>query len=239
MDKERLLNGYFDNTLTASELMAFNELSNNDEHFAEELAFRKNLKNSIHINERARIKATVKQFEKATIKPYLQRKYFTWIAAAITITFTLIAVYQYTQNPKPSVLFQEFYTEYPNIISPSERSKNDKDSLIQIAFAAYDRQEFKEAIKHLIILQEQQKTNYSSLYIGICNIELKNSVAAIETLQKAVELNNIYSLTAKWYLALAYLQNNQPDLALEIVKDFNKLEEPFKQEAERLYKKLK
>ena len=108
MDKERLLNGYFDNTLTASELMAFNELLNNDEHFAEELAFRKNLKNSIHINERARIKATVKQFEKATIKPYLQRKYFTWIAAAITITFTLIAVYQYTQNPKPSVLFQEF-----------------------------------------------------------------------------------------------------------------------------------
>lgn len=239
MDKEALLIGYFDNTLTASELTTFNELLEKDASFAEELAFRKNLKNSIHIAERARIKTVVKQFETTTKKQPVQRKYFTWIAAAITISLMLIAVYQYTQNPKPATLFQEFYSGYPNMIAPTERSNNNIDSLTQSTFAAYDREAFKEALEGFKILEEQQKTIYTSLYIGICYLELKNSVAAIEILQKAISLNNTYSLTAKWYLALAYLQNNQPDLALEIVKDFNKLEEPFRQEAEKLYNKLK
>ncbi|PJE46331.1 MAG: hypothetical protein CUR34_10160 [Sediminibacterium sp.] len=239
MDKEALLNGYFDNTLTESELIAFNELLEKDASFAEELAFRKNLKHGIHINERARIKATIKKFETANNKQTFQQKYFKWIAAATTITFILIALNQYTQNPKPETLFQEFYTGYPNIIAPSERSKNNIDSLTQSAFAAYDREAFKEALEGFKILEEQQKTAYTSLYIGICYLELKNSVAAIEILQKAISLNNTYSLTAKWYLALAYLQNDQPESAIEILKQYAVLEEPFKQEAEKLYNKLK
>jgi len=129
MDKEALLNGYFDHTLSESELVAFNELLATDASFAEELAFRKNVKQSIHINERARIKATLKQFESNTTKQPFRRKYFAWIAAATTITFILIALNQYTQKPKPSALFQQFYTGYPNIIAPTERSNSEIDSL--------------------------------------------------------------------------------------------------------------
>lgn len=239
MDKEALLNGYFDNTLTESELITFNELLQNDATFAEELAFRKNLKDGIHINERARIKAVIKQFETTNKKQTFQQKYFKWIAAATTITFILIALNQYTKNPKPETLFQEFYTGYPNIIAPTERSSQNTDSLTQTAFAAYDQQEFKEALEGFKILEAQQKTDYTSLYMGICYLELKNSVEAIEKLQKAVALNNDYSLTAKWYLALAYLQNDQPKSAIEILKQYAVLEEPFKQEAEKLYNKLK
>ena len=239
MDKEALLNGYFDNTLTESESIAFNKLLEKDASFAEELAFRNNLKHGIHINERARIKATIKQFETANNKQTFQQKYFKWIAAATTITFILIALNQYIQKPKPETLFQEFYTGYPNIIAPTERSKNNIDSLTQSAFAAYDREAFKEALEGFKILEEQQKTAYTSLYIGICYLELKNSIAAIEILQKAISLNNTYSLTAKWYLALAYLQNDQPESAIEILKQYAVLEEPFKQEAEKLYNKLK
>jgi tetratricopeptide (TPR) repeat protein len=239
MDKEALLNGYFDHTLSEIELIAFNKLLENDASFAEELAFRKNLQNSIHIHERARIKASIKQFETTIKKQPILRKYFTWTAAAITITFMLIAVYQYTQNPKPETLFQEYYSGYPNIIAPTERSSNNSDSLTQTAFAAYDQQAFKEALEGFKILEAQQKTDYTSLYMGICYLELKNSVAAIKILEKAVALNNTYSLTAKWYLALAYLQNDQPQLALEILKQYAVLEEPFKQEAKKLYNKLK
>jgi len=239
MDKEALLNGYFDNTLTESESIAFNKLLEKDASFAEELAFRNNLKHGIHINERARIKATIKQFETANNKQTFQQKYFKWIAAATTITFILIALNQYIQKPKPETLFQEFYTGYPNIIAPTERSKNNIDSLTQSAFTAYDREAFKEALEGFKILEEQQKTAYTSLYIGICYLELKNSIAAIEILQKAISLNNTYSLTAKWYLALAYLQNDQPESAIEILKQYAVLEEPFKQEAEKLYNKLK
>lgn len=239
MDKEALLNGYFDHTLSESELVAFNELLATDASFAEELAFRKDLKNSIHIHERARLKAAVQQFETTTKKLSFQRKYITWAAAAISISFMLIAVYQYTQSPKPETLFQEFYTAYPNIIAPTERSSQNTDSLTQTAFAAYDQQAFKEALEGFKLLEAQQKTNYTSLYMGICYLELNNSIAAIKILQKAVALNNSYSLTAKWYLALAYLQNNQPELALEILKQYTVLEEPFKQEAKKLYKQLK
>lgn len=239
MDKEALLNGYFDNTLTESELITFNELLQNDASFAEELAFRINLKQSIHINERARIKAVVKQFEVSTKKQPSQKQNFTWIAAAITISFILITVYQYTQSPKPATLFQEYYKGYPNMIAPTERSSNSMDSLIQMSFAAYDRGAYKEAIEYFTTLENQQKTAYTSLYIGICHLELKNSVAAIDVFKRAIALNNAYSLTAKWYLALAYLQNNQPELALEILKQYAVLEEPFKQEAKKLYDQLK
>lgn len=239
MDKEALLNGYFDNTLTKSELITFNELLQNDASFAEELAFRKNVKQSIHINERARIKATLKQFESNTTKQPFRRKYFAWIAAATTITFILIALNQYTQKPKPSALFQQFYTGYPNIIAPTERSNSEIDSLTKAAFIAYDQQEFNEAIKRFKILQVQQNKDYVLFYIGICYLELKNSKAAIEVFKQAIERNNNYSLTAQWYLALAYLQNNEPNLALEIIRDYDKFEAPFNLEAARLYSKLR
>jgi tetratricopeptide (TPR) repeat protein len=113
-----------------------------------------------------------------------------------------------TANEK---LFAEYYQPYPNIAS-SVRGELIDDKL-QDALQQYDADDFKAALALLQeILVAEPENIVANFYAGVCYLKLEKPSLAIAGLQKVIAANDErLAEPAEWYLALAYLQQNDAE----------------------------
>lgn len=244
----KLINKYFNDTLSDQEYVLFNKLLQEDPAFKEEFLFQKDLKKALQLNQRESLKATLQGFEKDLEQKKNIFTSKTWLAAASVIILLGIGalIFNSYSNKDPRKLYVEYFEPYRNIIRPVERGEDD-GSIETKAFQAYENGEFYKAINLFNSVEsiEEEDSDYIDFYKAISLMALdKNKEAADLLLPIATEVEKgDYDLTQKanWYLALTYLNSGEIEKARS---QFYRIshDDAFtfkKEEAEEILDKLK
>ncbi len=214
MNKEELLHRYFLDELTSEEETMFTSLLQDDDEFKAQFEFEKSVQRVIKHKERIGLKKKIQGFEdEDQSKNITKRKVINWkplgIAASLAVIISL-GVYMYNTvfNQGTEELFASNYEKYPNTVSPIVRSGTQPQTPEQLAFEAYETDNDTKAIELFIALKEKPHPEYIDFYLAQSYLKNGQLVHAIGQFQKTILENNEFSSPSRWYLALAYLKNN-------------------------------
>ncbi|UPQ80786.1 tetratricopeptide repeat protein [Flavobacterium azooxidireducens] len=236
MENEELLNKYFEQRLSDEEKVVFESLLQNDSEFAKEVAYQKNVKKAITLNERETLKQTLQSFESNKNQP--KKTYQFWsIAAVFLLFFGGLAWFQFMQD-SPEKLYKEYYQSYPNVVAPAVRGDNDRN-IKSDAFYEYDSGNYQKSLELFSKIYADEEVDYALFYQAMSLIELKRypeAIALFETFETSDQ--NAFSPFVKWYKALSYLKTNEKEKAIQLLKELSEKENPQQQMAKNLLAEL-
>lgn len=237
MNEEVLIEKYFEGTLTQDEQTAFNELLKTNKAFANEVILQQQLKTAITIQERAKTKNFLKNID---AKQPQKVSNFKWLyAAAAILLIVLSGIWVFTQKPDGKELFAAYYQPYPNTIAPIVRGENNtiKDSVYN-AFAAYENKEYTVASAQFNALYNSTGKSYFKIYEAVCLLALDKTQEAIQILTKNIYEEEDTQIIKNWYLALAYIKQNNFANAKPLLQQVAATENIVQQPAQKLLEKL-
>lgn len=135
-------------------------------------------------------------------------------------------------------LFAEYYQLYPNIAS-SVRGEQTEGKL-QDALQQYDAGDFKAALALLQeILVVEPGHAMANFYAGVCYLKLNEASKALANLQQVIEQKDErLAEPAEWYLALAYLQQNDTEKTRVLLNSIIAKKHIYKEQATMLLERL-
>lgn len=216
MDSERLIAKYFLNQLSAEEKVMFDNLIQTNSEFKEQVEFEEKVKKSIFQQEHTHLKQQLQHVEK-TISSKHKRNTWYLVAASIVILLS-ISILRNFNSATPKKLFDTYYTVASNTSHPIVRDTNVSDTLTK-AFIAYESKQYAQAQALFSTLYHTTNNSELLFYEGICYLEMGNTTLAIETFIKHKNFNDKLASKRNWYLALAYLKNNNVSKAKNILKE--------------------
>ncbi|MEO9893706.1 hypothetical protein [Aurantibacter sp.] len=209
MDKEELINGYIEGSLSESQLEEVTHLLNTDSEFASDLKFEEELKISLKIEERQELKDmfatlnTKKEFKKG--KLILMRP---WLAAAsIALVVGLTSWFFFFNNSSANLneLYISNFSPYENVVHPIERG-NQIEDLMTRAFTAYEDEDYTKALELFKELNVKNNDSYIDFYEAIILMQLNRHEESVALLNNYIQQNGELKDRAHWYLALTYLK---------------------------------
>ncbi|MEO0470957.1 MAG: hypothetical protein AAF206_15120 [Bacteroidota bacterium] len=147
------------------------------------------------------------------------RRFPVWsyaaVAAAIAI-LVLLWVNPGGSGKSSEALFAENFGAYPMLISSRADSVSDT---LGAALIAYENGDYAVAARHFAALDSADniQPRFLRFYEAVSLLGAKDGAGAIAILQ-ALDLPELDE-AKQWYLALAYLQNGQPEASKETLKD--------------------
>lgn len=231
MDKEQLINHYFENTLTAEETIAFDNLMLTDSLFAKEVAFQKQIKKAITLEERSLLKETLQKYESRK-----QPKIKWWYAAASFLVLIGLSFWYANQEPNYDHLYASYFEVHPNFVEPIVRNGNEENTITTEAFLAYENRDFAKAAQLFENISKNNPEEYALFYKAISLMKL-NQFEQAALIFSDTSWSSSYSENATWYLALIKLkQENIPES--KILLQSLSVKSLYATEAKELLKKL-
>jgi hypothetical protein len=231
MENEELLNKYFEQQLSEEEKAVFESLLQNDSEFVREVAYQKNVKKAITLNERETLKQTLQSFENN--KKENNNPQFWYIAGVFLLFFGGLAWFQFTKD-SPEQLYQEYYQSYPNVVAPTIRGDSERN-LKTDAFYEYDSGNYEKSFELFSKIYAEEAVDYALFYQALSLMELKRYSEAIASFDEFKTTdNNAFSPFVKWYKALSYLQLNEKEKAVQLLKELAEKENPQQSKAKEL-----
>lgn len=236
MDKEQLLERYFENQLSEEEKKILQNYLDTDASFVEEFVFQKNVKQAITLNERTELKKKLQSFEpQKSTKNWISK----WSVAA-SIAVVLGAGYWFmNQSPDTIELYNQYYQSYPNVVAPTVRGES-KTNMKSEAFYEYDSGNYEKAYELFSKLYTTNKEDYALFYSSLSLIELnqhKEAIALMDAFDS--NKNNGFTPFFKWYKALSYLKLNEKEKAIELLQSLSENQNPQQAQAQKLLEDLK
>ncbi|WP_130735804.1 tol-pal system YbgF family protein [Flavobacterium sp. J27] len=223
MNKEQLIQKYLDHSLTDEEkILLENETSINPD-FEKELEEAKNIRVAIIAHKKETLRTTFKKLENQK-KPTFFSAIKYGIAACFVISIFTIAYFLFTVPSSNNTLFLENFEPYRNIIIPIERAAipNQNKNKEYLAFYDYETGNYKTALLEFTSLYQTEEISYYLFYKAICELRLDQVDNAIDSFLTHQKLNDSFKEKGKWYLALAYLKNNDIPKCKIILEDIVK-----------------
>jgi tetratricopeptide (TPR) repeat protein len=224
MNTTKLIEAYLDGSLDKDKAEEIEARAECDIEFAQLIRLHKEINESIRDNELHYLRQTLKkistQNDVSNSKPVFPSRRIVQIAAAflfiivIGITVTRL-FFQGTTGPD---LFEKFYVKYePDVIT---RSGNIFKSDLENAQFQYQTGNYEECERILDSIVRSDKQNYMALfYLGLVGIELQHPKEAIGNFLKIPpNWNNPYSIHRNWYLALCFIETEQGNKAIPLLK---------------------
>ncbi|MEM6632339.1 MAG: hypothetical protein AAF694_21885 [Bacteroidota bacterium] len=219
-----------------------------DPAFAKELRFQLSIMEVVAEQEESSLKALMKEEELAyELKQKLKGEYSPvsrrWMPWALVASFALIVVAGWWLSQLGANSYQDtfeaYYKPYRNTVEPIVRSQP-RISLRQRAFAAYEQEEWEEALSHLDSLAIREPSPEISFYKSHTLLSLRRFREAVNVLQDLNTKGESPDEEAlDWYLALGYLGLEEVDKSLEILEAIqNKPAHSYKQPAKQLLEDL-
>ena len=216
LDKEYLINAYFENRLSEIERERFNDLLKTDDEFQEQFNFEKELQNSLRLEHRKELKTFLREADaKSNQSQRLPFNKKVWLVAAsvvILLVSSFWIINNNSNNPTVENLYASYYQPYENVVYSIERGTR-VDDLTSRAFLAYEQSDYRLAAKLFQQLSEEVTLDYIDFYQGIAMMELGENEKSISYLNHYLKSENPLSDRALWYLALNYLKLNNIDEA--------------------------
>ncbi len=242
MENTELIERYFEGKLSPSERQAFETRAAQETAFSEEVALQRNIREGLRAVGRARMLSQLEVVEggMSAYHPPTQvisfdertRQRFYWVAAAALVL--LIPVYFLLKaNASQDKLFARHFVPYANTAT---RSSQDP---LSNALEQYRSKNYAKALGILESIESEGDGSDSTLfYKANVHLQLDQPREAVTALQKIPATSAFYD-EAQWYLALAFLQNNEPTEAKKIVSEISqKPTHPYQKQATELLKDI-
>ena len=221
MKNHDLIDRYFENSLSPKEQNIFNDLLQNDSDFKNEFLFQKDLKKVIAVSQQEELKSTLSHIEEHVKKKSLfmivPKK---WMVAASLLLITTLGLWSVKSLYYPSneVIYKDYFQVDRNTIQPVVRGESLK-TIEYRAFVAYEAQDYYKAINLFNSVKTPDEA-YIIYYKGLCFLALEKSDEAIALLSEVATKQGLdgksadFKEKANWYLAMAYLKNNETEKAI-------------------------
>lgn len=150
------------------------------------------------------------------------RKWWVWASAAVLIMFTLVGGYFWAESAglfasQPQKISRDALQPLENVLFMPNSGQALPD--LQKGMAAYEAAHYNEAAQLLEKYVHRNPDNAARVYLGISRLMAGQSKEAIQPLAEAAQspVPPIQE-TALWYLALAYLENNNAHAAVQALE---------------------
>jgi hypothetical protein len=201
-------------------------------------AFRKDyeefaeVQKAIRIHERSRLKKLLADEESGSTKTRTMPVWPWAIAASVGI---IVLISYFALQSTNSDLVGEYYTAYADLKIDKPRGAADDYRLKVIAYEAYKKDQSEAAVILVDSVLEQSPDDEEALFIrGLAYLQSKNYSLAVADFEKIKGDGN-----AQWFLALAYLGENDVEGARSVLEAIGKDEKsPFKESAGELLREL-
>jgi len=209
MDKEELINGYFEGSLSEGQLIEFESLLKTDAEFKSAFELEKELQLALKKNERKELKELFSSLneteEKNEDKVISMRPWLAAASIALLVGIGSWLLFFNSPDLNTNQLYVANFTPYENVVHPIERG-NQLEDLLSRAFTAYEDEKYTDALKLFKELNVKQNDAYIEFYEAIVLMQLNRHKEAIPLLENYIENNGELKDRAHWYLALAYLK---------------------------------
>ncbi|GHB25632.1 tetratricopeptide repeat protein [Mongoliitalea lutea] len=220
MDKENLIEKYFEGTLTAEEKLRLDKLLESDIELKEEFNLQIAIKQVMISEGEPALKAKLKDLEKSYRSTNKQSISFLikWPAAAILIiAFALVFIRTFTPKDVHEDLFLTYFTPAENIHYPITRGNVDNE--LKLAFSAYESKNFEQALILFKQLQESNEFNELKLYLGSSYLAIGDTENALEVLIITNLDDESSRYRIQWYRALALVKSGNVEEAKTLLND--------------------
>ena len=231
MDKEQLLNRYFEKTLNAEETTAFENLMLTDAEFAEEVAFQKQLKKAITLEERILLKEKLQKLESKK-----QPTFKWWYAAASFLALIGLSFWYANQDADYDNLYASYFEVYPNLVEPIVRNGNEEKTITTEAFTAYEHGDFAKASELFEAISKDNQEEYALFYNAISLMKLQQLEEAA-VIFSGTAWSSTYNDNAVWYLALIKLKQEDIPESKKLLQSLSD-KSVYAKEATELLQKL-
>ena len=227
-DHEKIIQKYFDNTLSDEEQAVFDTRLKTDPKFAELVQSHEDIAIAFQIQEDQEVSALIKEIEhKRNNKPF-----FLKIAAAIAM---FITGYYFLFNS--SANYESYLETYPNVYHPITRGNS--ESKLDEAFNAYESEAYETAVKKFDELLADEKTPEIEFYKAMALLNNKKYNDAFTILSQLQQTSFDYQEETLWYLTVISLLNKKEQEAKTYLKFMENNAMKYKlKEREILLKKL-
>ncbi|GAA5221688.1 tetratricopeptide repeat protein [Membranihabitans marinus] len=231
-----LIDRYLSDALSDSDKIYFAELEN-DLDFKSALKQRKDLVEGIHAQGREILKA---EFKSWVIDSGKRKKYFTisWSFAA-AVAALLIGFFYF--NSSPHLDLSKYDSPFVDIISEQKRTIQNDQSPYAELMKAYNAKDWGLAANELTnFYRENPDEIHVLMYAGIASYHNEMYEESIVLFK---ELNNkskdsTSNEVAEWFLILSYIQEDQFEMAKDLLRDLSKTNHYKKDQALQLLKEL-
>lgn len=245
MNTERdigLVERYFDNELSASEVQILNERLKTDLEFRSIFDQERALIGSIRASGLRRDLLHLKEVEKEILKNRDEasgRRGWAWYysAAAAIALFIVAAVWLIPQRETPEQLFQAYFVPVVNAFETTKRGASETAER-PAAYQHYDAQNFQAAAEMFGELLKETKEPELLLLSANANLAIGNTDVARENLIILIRDYDEMDMPAKWYLSLCYLKQGDTEQAKAVLEELERTEVSYTSKAKELLKKV-
>ena len=233
MNTSDYIDKYFENILSEAEQGIFNDLLQNDAEFKKEFEFQNQLRDTLVLNDREELKNEIKNWDTDSKK----RPFKPWLVAA-SIIILLGTSWQFFVNsssPSSDQLYTSYFEPYRNIVQPIVRGEN-KDDIQSKAFEAYETENHESAINYFNEILEETPDQTISFYKANSLLKLNRANEAIKILETNIKNSDSLQDRNLWYLALAYLKDNNINASKKTLKSLLSQSDFKSKEAKALIK---
>ncbi|GAB5523919.1 MAG: hypothetical protein Roseis2KO_17910 [Roseivirga sp.] len=181
----------------------------------------------IHI-EGAALKSRLQELQVPAAASPEKRSYKLWYAVAAAVVLVVVAggIWQ-SMNRAPE--FEDYFSHFDQLVS----FRGDAQSLSASGIEAYSRKNYQEAFELLDSLDDSEISDDLSFYLAVSALGSGHVEEAIAVFRRlGMEESNRYYQQTRWYLALAYWQNDQVREAIKTMESIQAGEHKYTEAVE-------
>jgi tetratricopeptide (TPR) repeat protein len=240
--KIKLIERYFNEELSKEELEFFEEEMIRDEKFKEDVQQFEFVFGGLKEARARKLKATFNQYEDeiqhGKIKQNKRRSLIMYSAGSVLVLFFIAFIFNFNStdsNIQTEAIFTEYFKPYPNVLAPITRSSDvSSNTELGNAMSFYDSMQYDEAIIGFNdLITRSSLKNEMLFYKGIALLA-KGEPSEARYHFELMEENSSFDNQRKWYLALTYIQLEEIDDSVELLREIIKDKSYFTVYAEEL-----
>lgn len=171
------------------------------------------------------------------IKPSIK-----WFAIAASILLLIgVSFYVFENRTTPEQnLYASYFSPMAHPDAPVRGSENTSLSEVEYhAMTAYEAEDYKKAVNYYeTLFNEYPRNTKNALFLSISYLGVNNPTKAIQVLSRIDNVEENYKSDISWYLALAYLKNNEKNSARIILDGLTKEDNFYTESAQEILKAL-
>lgn len=239
MNKETVIDRYFEGDLNEEELKIFSQWLSEDATLKEEFEFQKQVKAAIVLDKRTAAKNVFANIESDLQQRSKKAKLRRLLAVAAVMLLMVSLTLFFNNNSDQQDIYGTFYQSFPNMERPTVRGET-KEDIISKAFQAYDAEDFNASANLFEEIYQNDPSDFVILYLGVSYMELGDLDKAIPVFESYQDSETtLYGGYILWYVSLSYVKTGQTDKAVVILKKLADSTHPMQQKSTELLLQLK
>jgi len=221
-NKYNLIDSYLMGEMSVKDQTEFENLLRNDSELMKEYLFRKNMNDAISEKDVMDLRDKLNRITNSSniFKESKRKLLIITTLAAVFVGLTVIStLFFFDKSPNSNMLFEQYYTKYPSIVSARSINDSNKEKLFLESFLAYETDDYANAIFYMNqLLKKEDSNNLLLFYLAISELEQDKLKESEEHLKILIQnKKHIFWEQAHWYLALNYIKQDNISEAKEIL----------------------